>query len=59
METSALSYMTVFSREGYIKEVFHMFSFLIGRQNILVVFDPTEPYIYLYKFPREDWLETS
>ena len=44
--------------EFHQKEVFHMFDFLKAKQNILMVFDPTDTDIELSKFPIEDWSET-
>ena len=46
-------------REGYLKEIFCIFSFLKGNQNSLIVFDLTKPDIDLSKFPREGWSETA
>ena len=54
METSVLAYMIIYSCEGHIKEVFHMFDFLKANDNIFMVFDSTDPDIDLSKFPREN-----
>ena len=59
METSALAYMMSSSREGRLKEVFHMFVFLKAKHNILMVFDPTKPDIDLTNVSGEDWSETT
>ena len=36
-----------------------MFTFIKGKHNILIVFDPTEPDIGLSKFTGEDWTTTA
>ena len=54
METSALVSIMASPREDHLKEVFHMFAFLRGNHNILMMFDPNKPNIDLSKFPRED-----
>ena len=46
-------------RELHLKEVFHVFSFLKGYHNSLMIFDPTKPDIDLSKFTREDRSETA
>ena len=45
METSALSYIMALPREGHLREVYHMFSFLKSKHNAVMVFDPTVPEI--------------
>ena len=59
METSALASMMANPREGHLKEVFHMFSFLKTKHNGVMVFDPTEPDIDESQFAREDWSATA
>ena len=59
METSALASMMANPREGHLKEVFHMFSYLKSKHNGVMVFDPTEPDIDETKFAREDWTATA
>ena len=55
MEASGLASMMEYPHEGYIKEVFCVFDFIKGKQNILVVFDPIKPVIDLSKLSREYW----
>ena len=59
MEKSALQSMMKYPHEGHLKEVFHMFAFLKGKHNSLMVFDITEPETDLSKFTIEYWSETS
>ena len=59
METSALEYMIELQHEVHKKQVFHMFAILKGKNNILMVFDPTKHDIDLYKLLREDLSETA
>ena len=58
METSALASMMALPREGHLTAVFHMFAFLEGKHNGVMVFDHTEPDIDESKFPNEDWSAT-
>ena len=59
METSALASMMALPREGHLKELFHMFSFLKSKYNAYMVFDPTEPDINKSIFTDEDWTATT
>ena len=58
MEVSALASMMALPREGHLDQLFHMFSFLRGNHNGVMVFDPTEPDIDLSQFPDHDWSAT-
>ena len=50
--------MMALPREGHLKAVFHVFAFLKGKHNGVMVFDHTEPGIDESKFPSEDWSAT-
>ena len=52
MEKLVLAYIMASLHEGNLEEVFHMFDFLKGNNNNLMVFDPTDPDIDLSKLPR-------
>jgi len=58
MEVSAMASMMALPREGHLETVFRMFSFLKGKHNGVMVFDPTEPDIDQSQFPIEDWSAT-
>ena len=45
METSALASMMALTREGYLKQLYHIFSFLKSKHNTVMVFYPKEPVI--------------
>ena len=55
MEISTLASMMALSREGHIKEVLRMFSFLKSRHNDVMVFDTTDPEINESQFTCDDW----
>lgn len=59
METSAMASMMALPRQGHLKVLFHMFSFLKTKHNGVMVFDPTVPNIDESKFPNEDWSATA
>ena len=59
MEISVMASMTALSREGHLKTLYHMFSFLKSKHNAVMVFDPTEPDINLSLFTDEDWTSTA
>ena len=42
------------SREGYLKEVLQMFSFLKSKHNSVILFDPSDSDIDLTQLPTED-----
>ena len=50
--------MMALPREGHLKIVFQMFSFLKSKHNGVMVFDPTESDIDQTQFPTEDWSAT-
>ena len=58
METSAMASMMAMPREGHLKAVLHMFSFLKKHHNGVLVFDPSVPEIDRTKFRQEDWSAT-
>ena len=41
-------------RRGHLEILFHMFSYLEKYQNSDILFDPTEPYVYMADFQHED-----
>ena len=51
MEVSAMASALAVPREGYLKEVFKMFSFLNSKHNRVTVFGPAESGIYKTRFP--------
>ena len=55
MEVSAMASMMALPREGHLDQLFHMFAFLKGNHNGVMVFDPTEPTIDESQFPDQDW----
>ena len=59
METSAMASMMALLKEGHLKILYHMFSFLKRKHNAVMVFDPTEPDINLSLFTNEDWTSTA
>jgi len=59
METSALASMMALPREGHLREVYHMFSFLKSKHNAVMVFDPTVPEIDYSSFQDHDWSATA
>ena len=54
METSALASMMAMLREGHLKAVLQMFSFLKSKHNGVMVFDASEPDIDETQFKTED-----
>ena len=56
IEKYALASMMVSPIELNLKEIFRMFVFLKVKHNSLMVFDPTEPDIDMFKFTGEYWL---
>ena len=55
MEFSAIASIMDLSREGHMKAVFYMFSFMKNKHNRATVFDPSEPEIDLTQFLTEYW----
>ena len=55
MEVSALASMMALPREGHLKAILQMFSFLKNKHNGVMAFDPTPPEIDESKFVKEDW----
>ena len=59
METSALASMMALPREGRLKELYHIISFLKSKHNAVMVFDPSEPTIDDSQFQNHDWDATA
>jgi hypothetical protein len=55
MEVSAMVSMMALPCEGHLDQLFHMFAFLKGNHNGVMVFDPSEPTIDESLFPDQDW----
>jgi hypothetical protein len=58
MEVSAMASMMAMSHEVHLDQLFHIFAFLKGNHNGVMVFDPTEPTIDETLFPDQDWSAT-
>ena len=54
MEVYAMTSMMALLRQGHLKVVFQMFSFLKTKHNVVTVFNPTEPKIDKNQFPTKD-----
>ena len=50
-----MSLHLVLTREGYLKEVFHVLAYLKKHINSALVFDPTVPDIDMESFQKQDW----
>ena len=59
MEVSTIASMIALSREGHLRAVLQILSFLKSKNNFVAVFDPTEPDIYQTKLLTEDWSATT
>ena len=59
IETSVLASLTELPREGHLKELFHIFSFLKGKHRAAMLVDPTEPDLNESIFKNEDWSATA
>ena len=55
MKVFAMDSMMALPREGNLREVFQMLSFLKIKNNSVTVFDPSVPEIDLTQFSSEDW----
>ena len=55
VEVSMLSQHLVLPREVHIQELLHIFVYLKKHLNSEMVFDPSEPDIYMNSFQRQDW----
>ena len=42
-------------REGHMQELLHVFAYLKKHMNTEMVFDPSEPEIYMNSFQRQEW----
>ena len=40
---------------GHLEQVFNIFAYLKKRHNTEMIYDPSEPFIEMDQFPREDW----
>ena len=58
MEVSTVAFMMALPREGHLVTVFHIFSFLKSKHNVVTLFDHTEHDARLTQFPTEDWSTT-
>lgn len=54
-EVSMMSSHLALPRQGHLKELFHIFSYLKSKANSEMVYDPTEVEIDQSIFPRQDW----
>ena len=57
-EVSMLSSCLALPREGHLKQLFRMFSYLEKQHNSEMVFDHTLPDIDYLQFPKQDWDNT-
>ena len=57
-EVSMLSSCLALPREGHLKQLFRMFSYLEKQYNSEMAFDHTEPAIDYAEFPKQDWKNT-
>ena len=55
MEVSAMASMMNLPREGHLKVIFQMFSFLKRNCNGVTVFDPSDTEIDLTQIQTDDW----
>ena len=58
VEMSLMSSQMALPREGHLKQLFHIFSYLKCHHNSEMVFDPSEPEIDRSLFERQDWSAT-
>ena len=57
-ELSMMPSCLALPREGYLQQLFHIFSHLEKHHNTEMVFDPTTPDIDPNMFPKQDWSNT-
>jgi len=57
-EVSMMASCMALPREGHLKQLFHMFSYLKNKHNSEMVFDPSDPEIDELLFQKEDWTNT-
>ena len=50
-----MSYHMSLPREGYLIQLFHIFSYLSKYHNTEIVFNPSDPIIDESKYQRRDW----
>ena len=55
VEALMLSLHLLLPREGHFQDLLHVFSYLKKHMNTEMVFDPSEPYIDMNSFHRQDW----
>ena len=55
VEASILSSDLALPREGKFQELLHIFAYLKKHMNSEMVFDPSDPDIYMGSFQRQDW----
>ena len=58
VEVSMMSSCLALPREGHLKQLFHMFSYLEKNHNSEMVFDHSVPDINHNEFPKQDWSNT-
>ena len=58
VEVSVMSSYMAMPREGHLKQLYHMFSYLKGHHNAEMVFDPSDPDIDMDDFEEQDWSAT-
>ena len=58
VEVSIMSSYMAMPREGHLKQLYHMFSYLKSHHNAEMVFDPSDPDIDMNDFEEKDWSGT-
>ena len=59
LEVSMMSSHMAMPREGHMRELLHIFSYLNKYSNTELVFDPSEPHIDEALFSRKDWTSSE
>ena len=59
VKVSMMSSHLALPREGHLKELYHIFSYLKAHSNAKMVFDPTQVDPDMSLFERQDWLYSS
>ena len=54
-EVSVMASFIVLSRKGYLKNIFHMFTYLKIKRNVRMIFDPSYSGIDLSSYKECDW----
>ena len=58
VEVSIMSSHMAMPREGHLKQLYHIFSYLKCHHNAELVFDPSDPNIDMNDFEEQDWSAT-